>query len=246
MTEIKNDIQYDKTIQANKDMAEVFNLMHEAIVLMDDKCRILRLNRAMKKLAKIDNIQDVLGQNCFELFNNDKFPCDRALIERVIETESPAVTEISLESDSRTKYYSVSVFPISSDNTTKFVYILRNITYEKEDFIRQKRKESLTAIARLAGASSHEINQPLGVIVGRSQLIKFALTHQENVDKEEIMNDLNEIIQQTARIEKILKRMYTIDTVETKPYAGNLKIVDFEKSSVIGRKESDQLDNESK
>ena len=67
----------------------------------------------------------------------------------------------------------------------------------------------LSAIGEMASAITHEINNPLGVIMGRCEMIK-SLLERENLDKANISRLIDTIDVTAKRIEKIVKSMRTL------------------------------------
>lgn len=67
----------------------------------------------------------------------------------------------------------------------------------------------LSAIGEMAAAITHEINNPLGVILGRAEMLK-ALLKNESLDRKELLR-LTDAIEVTGqRIEKIIRSMKTM------------------------------------
>jgi signal transduction histidine kinase len=82
------------------------------------------------------------------------------------------------------------------------------------------------AIAEVAGAAAHELNQPLTSVMGYAEYLKrrvqddAALTHAVEV-----------ILGETQRMADIVRKVGRITRYETKPYVGAAKIVDIDASS---------------
>lgn len=91
-----------------------------------------------------------------------------------------------------------------------------------------KDKERLQGVLEMAGAISHEINQPLQIISTYVDL----LTHPDN-KKKNLEKTLIKIADQTARIGKISKKLTKITKYETRDYLKGVKIIDIDKSSGI-------------
>lgn len=67
----------------------------------------------------------------------------------------------------------------------------------------------LSAIGEMAAAITHEINNPLGVILGRVEMLKSMLL-DENLNREELIRIADNIEVTGHRIEKIVKSMRTM------------------------------------
>jgi CheY-like chemotaxis protein len=99
--------------------------------------------------------------------------------------------------------------------------------------------ERLRVLIETAGAAAHEINQPLTAVLGHVELILTS----------EIPNpfrqDLQFVLEAAERIQEIVKSMNDIQHYQTKPYIGNINIVDFQASSATTSK-SDHIDKKTK
>lgn len=98
------------------------------------------------------------------------------------------------------------------------------------DITEQKQTEAaiveaarLRALMQTAGAAAHEINQPLSVIVGMSQILLCNLP----VDDPD-WGYLQDIMKAGIKISEIITRMRNIRQYATRQYIGNTEIVDFD------------------
>lgn len=86
--------------------------------------------------------------------------------------------------------------------------------------------ERRRVLAETAGATAHEINQPLTAILGHTDI----LIH--NIDAEHPWHpELRCIIEACRRVESIIQKMTTVRHYETKHYLDGINIVDFEASA---------------
>ena len=106
-----------------------------------------------------------------------------------------------------------------------------------EDLAAYRRKEAehaheqqIEAVALLAGTLSHEINQPLNAILGRAQLALLGLS-RDTPEKADLKRDMEEIVQCVRRISDILERLHSVTEIVTKPYLGETRILDLERSA---------------
>ena len=87
-------------------------------------------------------------------------------------------------------------------------------------------REKLEGVMAMAGAVAHELNTPLQVALGNSQLL------QENFAPEtETHEDLQRVIDNIRTMDKIIKKISLIDRLELQNYSGETKIVDIERAS---------------
>jgi len=89
--------------------------------------------------------------------------------------------------------------------------------------------EKQAAIAELAGAAAHELNQPLTAVMGYAEYLKRTVSGDIAQERA-----IDVILSETERMANIVRKVGRITRYETKPYVGGAKIVDIEASSALG------------
>ena len=109
--------------------------------------------------------------------------------------------------------------PFDSDELKARINVGQRVVELQERLIEAERNRVLT---EAAGAAAHEINQPLTVLVGTSELLMYQMSdqdqHRENI---EALHDA------AQKISKIVKKMGEIRQYATKPYLEGVDIIDF-------------------
>jgi len=111
---------------------------------------------------------------------------------------------------------------------------LANLNHElrmTQDKLIEKEKESV--VVEMAGAASHELNQPLTAILGNLQLVMAKLSEDDP-----LIEKLNKVLNQVERMVKIVKKIGQITRYKTKRYAEDVEIVDIDKSSSLNQKKT--------
>ena len=108
--------------------------------------------------------------------------------------------------------------------------ILEDVTVSTREESARARREKLEAVALLAGTLSHEVNQPLGTILGRAQLALLGLD-QPDAEGIDLRRDLTDIVENVARVSEILERLHQVTDIVTKTYPGGTRILDLEESA---------------
>ncbi len=85
---------------------------------------------------------------------------------------------------------------------------IEDITSQRRADEAERRAETLRAVAQLANAASHEINNPLAVIVGRLELLRRDLTPEQQAK-------LNPIVESSRQIARIITHMGRLTRLET-------------------------------
>lgn len=91
----------------------------------------------------------------------------------------------------------------------------------------ERNPDRVKALSELAGAISHELNQPLTIIIGRIQLLR-RLAETPSLDRE----TLDVIEEQAKRMAEIVRKIANINQYATKPYVGEKAILDLDRASV--------------
>ena len=86
--------------------------------------------------------------------------------------------------------------------------------------------ERMKTLTLTAGAAAHEINQPLTVIIGNSDILLLKLDAENDV-----RHNVEHIREAGKRISEIVKKMGEIKLFVTKPYVGSTNIIDFDASA---------------
>lgn len=96
--------------------------------------------------------------------------------------------------------------------------------FETQEELRAREKQAI--VAELAGATAHELNQPLTSIIGYAELLRRKLEGEP-----QLFHAANVIGSESERMAEIVRKIGKITHYETTSYVGSAKILDLEKSS---------------
>ncbi|MEN6622012.1 MAG: PAS domain S-box protein [Smithella sp.] len=116
------------------------------------------------------------------------------------------------------------------------IWTFRDVTDQKREELEKLRLEKLQGVLEMAGAICHEMNQPLQIISGLSELLSTNIC-----ENDPIREKMETISKQICRMATITKKLMTIKDYETQDYAGISRIVDIDKSSDNGINRQDEL-----
>ncbi len=88
--------------------------------------------------------------------------------------------------------------------------------------------EKQALVAELAGATAHELNQPLQSVMGYAELLKKKMAPDDPFRR-----SVDTILSESTRMAEIVKQIGRITRYETKAYVGTAQILDLEKSSRV-------------
>jgi len=98
------------------------------------------------------------------------------------------------------------------------VAIVMGILSDREKVREREKQESILA---MAGTIAHELNTPLQVILGGSQLLQDDFEPESTTHRE-----LQDIINNTRTIQEAINKISQLDQFVLKQYAGDTKIID--------------------
>ena len=101
------------------------------------------------------------------------------------------------------RFFHFSALPIKNEQEeTVILELIRDITHEKETALQLLQSSKMSAIGELAGNIAHEINNPVGIIIGK---VKLLLNNHEKHFDQGTISELEKIYRQSERIALITK-----------------------------------------
>ena len=184
---------------------------------------ILDANPALVEMLKYKDREALLAVNETALWVN---PEDRERGHRLLDAEGVARDfQVELRTnDGGTVWVRMNVRAILDGAGQYWEGTIEDITDQRRADEAERRAETLRAVAQLANAAAHEINNPLAVIVGRLELLRRDLTP-------ELQAKLNPIVESSRQIAKIITHMGRITRLETLDDMPASPMLDLRRSS---------------
>ena len=184
---------------------------------------ILDANPALVEMLKYKDREALLAVNATALWVN---PEDRERGHRLLDAEGVARDfQVELRTnEGGTVWVRMNVRAILDGAGEWWEGTIEDITDQRRADEAERRAETLRAVAQLANAAAHEINNPLAVIVGRLELLRRDLTP-------ELQAKLNPIIESSRQIAKIITHMGRITRLETLDDMPASPMLDLRRSS---------------
>lgn len=221
-------------VKTKEFLQRVIDSSVDAIISADMKGRVVLFNRAAERIYGI-RTEDAVGrdvrtlypeggaQKIMRLIREGKGRVQGLRTEVLDETGGlvPVAFSGGLIYDRDEPVGSVGIF---TDLREK-MRMEQKLQQAQEQLIAQERQ---AAIAELAGAAAHELNQPLTSVLNYATLLKRLL------DKSSSAWGAAEVIEAEAdRMAEIVRKIGKITKYETKSYVGKQKILDLDKASAL-------------
>lgn len=190
----------EKTIAKQQgQLKTIMNVTPDFITLQD---RDLIYQFAGKSFCEFFNLkeEDVVGKTDFDIFSAQQADLNFHEDKQMLMTRRPLVKEITIKRPDGQKWFHVVKVPVydQDDTIVGLLMTARDISILKMFQERLIQSQKMEDLGRLAGGVAHEINTPLGIILGYSQLM------MDDVQDAELMENLKIIEKQAKTCRKIV------------------------------------------
>jgi len=192
-----------KLLQSKELLQSVFDGITDMVILMDADFRIRMVNKAYLKRYGLSE-QDVLGRLCHELHSEDACPYPHCGMKKSHRTGTPVVEEVQSRGG---EIFLMHFYPVMNDQgeVESVVRYARDITDQKRIEQHIQKTERLASLGQLSAGIAHEINNPLGVILTYTSLLKRQLekpAQSPDGDQGPRDTDTTQCLSDVATIEK--------------------------------------------
>lgn len=157
-------------LRAAKDQLQaVFDTVEVCISIVDPEMRIINCNEKQKELLVSDE-QDIIGRYCHEVYcGKDSPSLDCPAVETLATGKPVFIREIRKKG----KYFQIVTSPLkdAAGRVTGAIEVSIDVTEKKKAEEAARQAEKLAAIGLLAAGIAHEINNPLGNILGYAKML---------------------------------------------------------------------------
>ncbi len=167
--------------------------------------------------------EEVLGRTSKKLQIYDHPEHRDLVIRMIVEKGSVMNFKVLLRTkDGNIRYCLLSAERIQLQNVEHVLILYHDMTEQKLAEEERLQRMQLHSILEMAGTICHELNQPLQILSGYTELLMSDPALDPNIQKK-----LQTIKEQTARMERITRKLLTINDCSFKDYAGIAKIMDI-------------------
>jgi PAS domain S-box-containing protein len=228
--------------QTKEFLERVIDSSPDAIVSTDMQGRVLLLNRAAQRMFGYDSPKAIGQLNAAQLYPAGT---SRSVLRHLVDArrggrgrlEDHRVDALSSTGE-RIPASLSAAFIVEEGHPIGVVGIFTDLRERLQmernllavqDELRAREKQAI--VAELAGATAHELNQPLTSIIAYTELLKRTLPFEPTLS-----NAADIIIGEATRMAEIVRQIGRITKYETKSYVGEAKILDLDRASPASSK----------
>jgi len=247
-SELELQRTYEETKKTENYLNKAADASIDCIVVSDSKGVITDANKAFFDLLGLPK-KEVIGnmvasfavteEQTYESTTGEQVHIGREFFDRTRDNISTLFTEgkirnwvsYYLRNDKKVVPVDMNIVLLYDDDfeLTGSVGVIRDITEHKINQLlieKAHRAEKLSAIAEIAGAAAHELNQPL-----TSVMASAAMLRRVGDNESERSRLLDAIENESDRMASIIRKLSKVTKYQTKKYVGEAKIVDLEGAS---------------
>ncbi|QSQ09120.1 Signal transduction histidine-protein kinase AtoS [Koleobacter methoxysyntrophicus] len=200
-----------------KSYETVLDLIHSGIIIINDRMRIISLNRAARDMFKLYNCK-VIGEPFNRIIKSRELS---VILKKIKETGVKQVNrKVVLSIKNQEKIFTVNTNFLSNikDKKKGYVIVFNDIT----DLVIAERnlaeRKKFAAMGQMAAGIAHELRNPLTAIKGFSQYIKEYFNQDMNIKNQDmnIKEYLDIMVHETNKTNMIIENFLSF--AEPEPY----------------------------
>jgi two-component system NtrC family sensor kinase len=162
---------------ANKELLNaIINGIRDQIMVIDKDFKIEEVNETLlNRVGK--QKKEIIGRHCFQVLHDEDKPCNipnhTCPAQEVINTGETCEVLHTHYNGPEVSYFRVIAYPVLDEkgDVTRVIEMARDITKWKKSGDHLYHVQKLVFLCKLASGLSHELNNPVGVILGFTDLL---------------------------------------------------------------------------
>jgi len=190
----------ERVLRAKQEFESLFDSIPDPIFVVSDSLVIARANKAFfGKAGK--PASEVLGRHCVEVLHGILQPWSECLLARVLKT--PQAFRWQMPDVALGETFECTTFPVVlAGNTMGVAHHLRAVLPAERQAEGSVAPDKLGMFGRLAASIAHELNNPLGAVLGFAEILE-----NSGACPEEFKADLRQIRHEAWRCERIVSNL---------------------------------------
>ena len=166
----------------------------DMVALQDENLVYQAVNKAFCSYFQLEE-SDILGKTDFDIFSESQADQNYHEDMQILKTGKPLSKEISIKHGETVIWFHVLKVPVyAEERIAGLLLTARDISVIKQYQERLVQSQKMEDLGRLAGGVAHEINTPLGIILGYAQMLL------EDVERDSQMAEDLRIIEKQTKI----------------------------------------------
>lgn len=167
-------------------------------------------------------VEDLIGKKFIELFPPESEIEAEVIFDKIRVFDGVFAEETFYRNDRTICFMDLSASMGEMAGTKVIFVTLRDVSERKKISEEVEKVKKMEGALAMSGAFSHELNQPLQIIIGFSDLVI-----NDKIDKEKLNIYLEKIKNQSKRMSNIIGKLTNIADYKTKKYFETFEIIDF-------------------
>ncbi|WP_461208881.1 ATP-binding protein [Desulfocurvus sp. DL9XJH121] len=179
-------------------MQTILDVTPDLVSMQDRDLRYMSVNKAFCTYFRFDE-RDVLGKTDFELFGEALADASYHEDKQILITGKPLSKQVLMGKEGNRRWFHVLKVPVHDGNDIiGLLLTARDISVIKQYQEQLVHSQKMQDLGKMAGGVAHEINTPLGIILGYTQLL------MEDAPEGQMREDLAIVERQTQVCRKIV------------------------------------------
>ncbi|MBA2880588.1 PAS domain S-box-containing protein [Desulfosalsimonas propionicica] len=185
----------EKELSRQKELLRTtLDVTPDMVALQDENLVYRAANKAFCSYFQL-NESDIVGKTDFDIFSESQADQNYHEDRQILQTGKPMSKEISVKQGDMVIWFHILKVPVYAEGRISGLLLTaRDITVIKQYQDRLVQSQKMEDLGRLAGGVAHEINTPLGIILGYAQMLL------EDVDSDSQMAADLKIIEKQTKI----------------------------------------------